>query len=494
VDGICHSIPDVRELGRDECVAMLEMFCEGTPSSILLVDRQMKVVLANRNFVSKSRKEASSVVGRPLGEVFPAAILQSMAVEERIRRVFLENKPSRGKRMTYRAPFVPLRYYYYRLLPLSSGEEVKMVMLLMEDMTEQVRLSEEVRRVEQHLARVVESANDLVISTDSSGRIRSWSSAAERLSGYSRYEVEGMPLKELFAPGHREEVERTLRKLGHGGKSEMAEWNLATREGGAVPVSWVLSPLCFEDDRLCGTVVVGRDLTERRKFEARLEQSQKLSALGVMAGGIAHEIRNPLAVVSSAAQFLMEDDLDDDFRKECAEKIHHCTGRISDIIENLLKFARPPCSDHMDRVDLRTVLQNTLKLVENQATIRKVRKEASLPDFPLLIQGFGGLLQQAFLNLFLNAIGAMPGGGTLKVSARGLPGEVVVSVEDTGKGIDPDRMERIFDPFYTTAPVGEGTGLGLSICYSIVKQHFGSIEVRSRPGEGSRFTVRLPGF
>jgi len=242
-----------------------------------------------------------------------------------------------------------------------------------------------------------------------------------------------------------------------------------------------------------GIVAVGRDLTEQRKIEAQLLQSQKLASLGVMAGGIAHEIRNPLAVCNSAAQFLMEDDLDPDFQKECAAKIRAGIQRASIIIENLLRFARPSAGDiNMTKVNIISLLEETLTLISNQAKIQKIIIQTEFPQNPLLVNGFASLLQQMFMNLFLNAINAMPDGGSLNINVANPNTQVAISVADTGCGIPKPDIDNIFDPFFTKTSVGKGTGLGLSICYSIVKQHFGTIEVDSVEGKGSNFTVRLP--
>jgi signal transduction histidine kinase len=237
---------------------------------------------------------------------------------------------------------------------------------------------------------------------------------------------------------------------------------------------------------------VGRDLTERRKLEAHLLQSQKLAALGVMAGGIAHEVRNPLAVCSSAAQFLLQEQDDPELRQECARKIHAATKRACMIIENLLRFARPSVETELKQIDLASVLTETLSLVITQARVQKIELVTQLPPEPVWISGIEALLQQAFLNLFLNTIKAMPEGGILTTALDCGKDGVRVRISDTGHGIAPRDLDKIFDPFYTTAPVGQGSGLGLSICYSIIKQHLGAIEVDSQPGVGTTITVRLP--
>jgi len=471
---------------------LYEILREGIPSSVLLFNRDLRIIEVNRNFLEKSRLSRADTIGRRLDEVFPAIILDQVNILDRIRQAFQENRPTQGERLTYRAPGIPLRIYYYSILPFSWNGVVEEAMLLMEDVTEQVRLSEEVRRVERHLASVVESARDIVLSTDLEGRILTWNPAAERLSGFPLPAVRDRPFVDLCAPDHWGEIRRVLSKLQTGEDSQMGEWALRTQDSGPIPVAWVFSPMKDHRFKTVGVVAVGRDLTERRKFEAQLLQSQKLAALGVMAGGIAHEIRNPLAVCSSAAQFLLDEDLDRNLRRECALKIYQGIQRASMIIESLLRLARPSAKAELKRLDLVAVLKETLSLVSNQALIQKIELQTRIPREPVWIRGIAGLLQQAFLNLFLNAINAMPDGGLLKTQLGHSEDEVWVRLTDTGGGISQEDLDKIFDPFYTTAPVGKGTGLGLSICYSIIKQHDGAIEAESEPGQGSSFTVRFP--
>ncbi len=471
---------------------LYEMLLEAIPSSVLLIDRDLRIVSVNRNFLEKNRRSLADTIGHRLDQVFPAIIIDQMDFPGRIRQVFEQGRPTRGERMTYRAPGIPLRIYYYSILPFSWKGGVELAMLLMEDVTEQVRLSEEVRRVERHLASVVESAQDIVLSTDLEGQMLTWNTAAERLSGFTLQEVRGQNFFDFCAADDQVEMERVFANLQAGKDVQMAEQDLKTKDGGRIPVSWIFSPMKDHLSHIAGVVAVGRDLTERRKFEAQLLQSQKLAALGVMAGGIAHEIRNPLAVCASAAQFIMEDEVTPEFRKECAKKIHAGIQRASMIIENLLRFARPSVKTILKEIDLSSLLEETLSLITNQARIHKIELRAQLSPEPILISGVEGLLQQAFMNLFLNAIKAMPDGGVLGIALGISDSEAWVSISDTGHGIAPGDLNNIFDPFYTTAPAGQGSGLGLSICYSIIKQHFGTITVDSEEGKGSAFTVRLP--
>jgi len=389
------------------------MLLETIPSSVLLIDRDMRIVSVNRNFLEKSRRTISNTTGHLLKEVFPPVILDHMDITQRIHQVFEKNQATRGERMTYRAPGVAMRIYYYRILPFSREGIVENAILLMDDVTEQVRLGEEVRRIERHLVSVVESASDIVLSTDIEGRIWTWNAAAMKLSGYPLHEVKEHFLFEYCTADQQKDVKRLFTDMKREKKSKMAEWDLITKHGDSIPVSWVLSPMKDDSLQAVGIVAVGRDLTERRKFEAQLFQSQKLAALGVMGGGIAHEIRNPLAICSSAAQFLMDDTITQEFREECAEKIQTGIKRASIIIENLLRFARPSEKSKIEQVDFILLLKETVNLVKNQARIQKIDMTSHFPKKPVLINANGSLLQQVFMNLFLNAINAMPDGGML---------------------------------------------------------------------------------
>jgi PAS domain S-box-containing protein len=481
---------DVTEGKRAEF--LYHMLVDSIPSSVLLVDESLCVSLANRNFLEKARRSKADTFGKPLTEVFPLVILDELGLLAQIRQSFKSAQPSQGQRLTYRAPGVPLRTYYYGIIPMSWGGHVEHVMLLMDDVTEQLRLGEEIRRIERHLASVVESANEIVLSTDTRGRISSWNTAAVRICGYTSREVQGNSLFDYCPERHREKLRASFREAGQQGNSCAAEYDFTTSSGAVIPISWVFSPMKDDAGATVGIVAVGRDLTEQRKLEQQIRQADKLAALGVMAGGIAHEVRTPLTIASSAAQFLMEDDITPEFRKECAAKVHLGMHRASAIIENLLRFARPSGHTEMTQVNLETVIRQAGTLIANEARLQKIAIVFKFPNKPALVAGIASLLEQVFLNLYFNAMSAISDGGALTISVAEADGKAVVHVQDTGCGIADNDIDKIFDPFYTNARAGGGTGLGLSICYSIVKQHSGSINVESVPGKGTTFIVAFP--
>jgi PAS domain S-box-containing protein len=471
---------------------LYNMLLGNIPFSLLLFDRSLRVVSANRNFLIKARRSESETVGARIRDVFPEAILDFTNIEGKIRHVFDTGEGVQNAQMTYRAPGVSTRIYYYTLIPVKSGNVVEHTMLVMDDITEKVRLSEKARMVERHLASVVESANDLVVSTDAEGQIISWNAAAERISGFRTDQVKGQRLSELCEPSQSDSMESIIKRLVNGSTVQFHELNLVSSTGRQIPIDWSCSPIRDDSGKVYGVVEVGRDLSERRAFEEHLLHTEKLAALGVMAGGIAHELRNPLSVSFSAAQFLVDPKIKPEFHKECVQKIINGIQRASSIIENLLRFARPAPSDHVEELNLVTLVGDTVNVLVPQAKLLKIRVLEKYERQEIPIAGNANLLQQVFMNLILNACQAMPDGGEIKISVSQDSTEAVVDVSDNGCGISASHIGRVFDPFFTTQMGGKGTGLGLSICHTIVQQHKGLIEVDSVSGVGSRFTVRLP--
>ncbi len=250
-----------------------------------------------------------------------------------------------------------------------------------------------------------------------------------------------------------------------------------------------------EEDQVLGIWAVRRDLTSQRRLEDRVRRSEKMEALVSLAGGIAHEIRNPLGICSSAAQFLMEDDITPELRKEYAEKIHSSVRRASEIIEDLLCFARPRTESDRAPVRLILTLREALKIALNNRPEYEIELLLSnCADEEVIVMGSAAFLQLVFRNLFINAFNAMHSGGRLTISVEKSGDEFVISISDTGCGIEEEDLGRIFDPFYSGERQSKRVGLGLSIAYSILKEHSGNIEVQSKPQKGSTFTVRLPRF
>ncbi len=226
----------------------------------------------------------------------------------------------------------------------------------------------------------------------------------------------------------------------------------------------------------------------------QLIESRKLSSIGTLTSGIAHELNNPLNNVSLTADTMLEEfeDMEAEEAKEMLNDIINEIGRASEVVRNLLDFSRES-EQSISELSVETLMNETKKLVVNQLRLDKVTLNINiLPDIPKVLGDLNSL-QQVFINLFMNADHAMEGGGTLTVTVSSTPDNYVrFDVTDTGCGMTSETLERIFDPFFTTKPVGKGTGLGLSIIYGLIKKHNGFIEVQSKLEVGTTFSIFLP--
>jgi hypothetical protein len=220
-------------------------------------------------------------------------------------------------------------------------------------------------------------------------------------------------------------------------------------------------------------------------------QADKLSSIGLLAAGVAHEVNTPLAVISTYAQMLAKQVSGDDQKSKLLEKIAKQTFRASEIVNSLLNFSRTSSAEFVD-VEINKTIRETVSLLDHQLNKTGVRAELALDDALPKLKGNSGKLQQVFLNLFLNARDAMPAGGVLAVRTWSRDESLFIEVADTGGGIAPEHLARIYDPFFTTKAPKKGTGLGLSVTYGIVREHGGTLEVQSQVGQGTRFVIELP--
>jgi two-component system, NtrC family, sensor kinase len=260
------------------------------------------------------------------------------------------------------------------------------------------------------------------------------------------------------------------------------------------PMEWEISTYPIRDDsgEVVQAILLEQDVTEKRRLEATLAQSEKLAAVGQLAAGVAHEINNPLTAIIANAQMLQRELPADDERQELVDLISRAGNRATQVVRNLLDFAR---KEHYEfaPTDINETIQRALSLIQHELVSRSVSLNFEPSDDLPLVMASQDHLQGVWLNLIMNAIDAFEGSaGQIRVLTRPVNNEARVSVIDNGKGIPPERLNRIFEPFYTTKSPGRGTGLGLSVCHRIVKQHGGHILVNSEVGKGTEFVVVLP--
>lgn len=336
----------------------------------------------------------------------------------------------------------------------------------------QVALAERMRASTES---ILESVDSGVITFNTEGRIVTVNRAAEVLLGDAEHHDNTLPV--------------AIRDYLNGSARGYRQVSVAGRMLGIHG-----SPLIGALGEEIGTVLVLDDLTEQRALEEQVQRAQRLSALGRLAGGLAHEIRNPLGITRAAAQMLHRELGEHARYGEYTEVIQTEIDRIDRLVEQLLSYARP-LPLQRGSVDVEAVIERTVALTRAYARQQQILLHCDIEDQLPFIEGDGELLHQALVNLLLNGITATGQGGNVSIAAKAAAGEssrqvVIITVSDTGRGIAPADLPHIFDPFFTTR--ADGTGLGLSIVQQIIEEHGGTIEVDSQPGCGARFLLRIP--
>jgi len=346
--------------------------------------------------------------------------------------------------------------------------------------------SQELQRLKDYSDNIIESLTVGVAVIDQGGKVIGCNRVFERQFGLVREKALNRHLSEvlglenfraIFPPDTQAEYQL------------LSEITLTASRGEKKIFDVARTPLLDNQMQAYGTIIVFEDITEKIHLQQQLLTSEKLASIGLLSAGVAHEINTPLTGISSYVQMLQKK-LTDAHYAQILQKIEAQTERVNRIIKNLLNFARNPADDSFQRVDLKDSLEEIISLIEYRLKSLNIQLELKLN--PVIIYAQRERLQQVFINIILNALDAMPGGGKLSIETSHKENLALIRISDTGTGIKPEHLPRIFDPFFTTKGIGKGTGLGLSISFAIVKEHEGQILVDSAVGKGTTFTIILP--
>jgi two-component system sensor histidine kinase PilS (NtrC family) len=383
-----------------------------------------------------------------------------------------------------------------------------LVAILSAYLSEQVRQKEEelkkrlidYKQLERLYKHIVQNITSGLITVDGVGRITSFNRMAEEITGYQFEEVYQEEIGVLF-PGFLEWSGSNGWVPEQGwGKLRFSRWEtkFQKKQGAPLVLGFSVSPLKDSSDQEIGSILIFQDLTQLREMEEELKRADRLAAVGALAAGMAHEVRNPLASISGSIEILKEEMGNSPRHQQLMQIILREVGHLNSLIADFLLFAKPT-SARKERIHLKAVVEDILKVFAQSPDCSPGIRFITKFHDEFTIQGDAQPIKQVFWNLFINATQAMPDGGELRVETRRCPpvlpfigdqdqGEI--SISDTGSGIAENEIDKIFDPFFTTKE--KGTGLGLSIVHSIVENYRGRIAVRSQLGRGTTFTIIFP--
>jgi two-component system sensor histidine kinase PilS (NtrC family) len=338
--------------------------------------------------------------------------------------------------------------------------------------------------------RIIESIRSGLITTDLDGNIFTFNTAASEITGRKPAEMAGKSILSLFGD-IREQIEIARENLVDLSKMPRFETDLITPDGFAVRIGYSISLLFSEENEPTGLIITFQDLTQIRSMEESIRRKDRLAAVGRVGAGLAHEIRNPLGAMRGAIQVLESSTPPDSVQSDLMSIILRESDRLNSIITNFLNYARPKTGNFTD-VDVCEAIRDTATLLKHGPDFSDALDIVlELPDEPVIISADSTQVKQIFWNLARNAFQAMPNGGRLQVALHAMPNRRVrIVFEDSGVGMSPEQVEQLFEPFSNSK--SGGTGLGLSIVYQIIRDHNGTINVKSSEGEGTTITVELP--
>jgi PAS domain S-box-containing protein len=350
--------------------------------------------------------------------------------------------------------------------------------------------------LKDYLEKLLDQANAPVVVINRERRITVFNQASERHTGYSRAQLLGKDLLGLFLEEEKEQLTPLLMRVMLGEQRSAVEVRVPHADGRReARIVFNMAPILSGEDELDGVILVGQDLTEIRNLQKQIIHTEKLATVGQIAAGVAHEVSNPLTSISVYANYL-EKKLEGVIEESDTEKIKRiveASARIQSFTRELVAYGRPS-REKAVLLEVRSLLEWAISFCEHLIDRAGAQIDLEVEAGLKRILGIRGNLEQVFVNLIANACHAIQGaGGTIRFDAKSLDSKwITIAVSDTGHGIRADRLDKIFEPFYSTKPEGLGTGLGLSIVRNILTDHNAEIEVKSAPGKWTTFTLKFP--
>ena len=470
---------------------------------IVVHDGNLHYTLWNRFMEDVTGISSEEVIGRHPREVF--SFFQGSGMLQRIL-LALQGMPPVPMELPYNfARSGRAGWFLDKSVPMQDKSgEVTGAINIMHDITEQRIIEEKLENEKNFTENVFNNLKDTFLVIDLNGRIIKWNRALSTATGYTDVELSGLSHTFLTTTDYQQLQQETIcRVINHGSAS--MEGVLLTKEGQTIPYEYAGSRLSDSMGEVIGVTVTGRDITERKAMEKQLIHSQKMEAIGTLAGGIAHDFNNLLTVISGYGNLMQMKIPEDNPLRNELEQILAASEKAAFLVNRLLTFSR--------KLEINLISVNLLDIVRNLEKFlariigEDIQLSVSAEDETFFVKADINQIEQILMNLATNARDAMPDGGklTIELSRAELDDSSIrefgfgkagtyalITVNDSGEGIDANTQQHIFEPYFTTKELGKGTGLGLSIVYGIVKQHGGYITVDSTEGEGTKFRIFIP--
>ncbi len=389
------------------------------------------------------------------------------------------------------------------LTKAKEKEDQEKIYIYLRNITKEIQLQDDLKQTNEFLKNLINQSADGIIAADTKGNIIIFNESAEKLLGFSSNEaINHIHITDIYRNGYAKEVMKMLRSRDYGGvgRVQSIEAIIINKSGEEIPCSLSAAIIYDKNGAEVATVGIFSDLRAKKRMQKKLEetqmklfQSEKMSSLGKLAAGIAHEINNPLGGIMIFANMLLEEFDENDKRREDIDRIASEAKRCKNIVKGLLEFSRQT-GNMMTRVNINELLEQGITLLENQAIFHNIKIVKDYdPQLPP-VKCDSARIKQVFINITQNALDAMGEKGTFTIHTHYNRTKNIaeIDISDTGEGIPEDVKPNIFDPFFTTKEVGKGTGLGLSMSYGIINDHGGTISFKSKVGKGTTFIIELP--
>lgn len=460
---------------------------------LFIVDTNLRIVYWGEGMNRLYNIEESEVLEQTLLEKFPS--LEKEGVYQKIIEAIEKNKSSDLVAIAHKTWRKGKRTIDFKISPLLDADKNTIgVNVLVHDVTQREKEKRALVQYERFISNILEDAAEAIFVLDKNNCVTLWNKHAAKMYGYKAEEIIGKPISLIVPENHKsqEEIERINRLVKEKGFMRDYEAERVTRDGRKLLLKITRTAIKNEKGEYLGSSVIARDITETRRLEQQLIQSEKLSAVGQLAAGIAHEVGSPLTAISSLAQ-LLYDQSKDASTQDKLKLIREQIDRIARIVRELVNFSKP-ITTTIGNVSVNTVIEEAKQIVKYDKRLKfnKITTEL-FPALPAIKISFDQLLQ-VLVNILLNAGDAMEGqkNGIITINSRLVGEKIIITIMDNGVGIEAENLDKIFEPFFTTKKPGKGTGLGLWVCYNIVKGFSGDMLVESEPGKGTAFHIVLP--